>query len=84
MYLHNETIESKPCITSAFYRMIVSCLGGLVFHSVGYYLILLWMSISIGFFMVTVLIVLCFRMKILNYLLYCKSLYKCFAKIPAQ
>lgn len=33
-------------------RMIVSCLGGLVFHSFGYYLILLWMSISIGFFMV--------------------------------
>ena len=32
--------------------MIVSCLGGLVFHSFGYYLILLWMSISIGFFMV--------------------------------
>ena len=40
------------CITFVFYRMIVSCLGGLVFHSVGYYLILLWMSISIGFFMV--------------------------------
>ena len=32
--------------------MIVSCLGGLVFHSAGYYLILLWMSVSIGFFMV--------------------------------
>lgn len=40
------------CITFVFYRMIVSCLGGLVFQSVGYYLILLWMSISIGFFMV--------------------------------
>ena len=34
------------------FSMIVSCLGGLVFQSAGYYLILLWMSVSIGFFMV--------------------------------
>ena len=46
----------KNCKKGFFFcfvcRMIVSCLGGLVFHSFGYYLILLWMSISIGFFMV--------------------------------
>ncbi|XP_073250194.1 protein YIF1B-like isoform X4 [Porites lutea] len=60
MYLCNVQAEIKWLDLLAFcgykyFGMIVSCLGGLVFHSAGYYLILLWMSISIGFFMVRTL-----------------------------
>lgn len=60
MYICNVQAEIKWLDLLAFcgykyFGMIVSCLGGLVFHSFGYYLILLWMSISIGFFMVRTL-----------------------------
>lgn len=60
LYLCNVQAEIKSLDLLAFcgykyFGMIVSCLGGLVFQSVGYYLILLWMSISIGFFMVRTL-----------------------------
>jgi len=60
MYICNVQAEIKWLDLLAFcgykyFGMIVSCLGGLVFQSFGYYLTLLWMSVSIGFFMVRTL-----------------------------